>query len=77
MIKKVTKAKGVNKKVRHKKFIDVFCNKRHNMKKIQAKLHKIGTYNVCKISLSYFDDNRYFLNVGVNTLAYFHKDIKD
>ena len=44
------------------------------MKIIQSKLHKIGTY---KISLSCFDDKRYVLNDGVNTLAYFHKDIKD
>ena len=31
---------------------------RHKMKKIQSKLHKIGTYNVCKISLSSFDEKR-------------------
>ena len=47
------------------------------MKRIQSKLHRIGTYNVCKISLSFFDDKRYVLNDGVNTSAYFHKDIKD
>ena len=40
------------------------------MKIIQSKLHKIGTYDVCRISLSCFHD-------GVNTLAYFHKDIKE
>ena len=50
---------------------------RHNMKRIQSKLHKIGTYNACKISLSCFDDKRNVLDYGVNTLAYFHKDIKD
>ena len=47
------------------------------MKKIQSKLHSIGTYDVCKISLSCFDDKRYVLDDGVNTLAYFHKDIID
>ena len=31
---------------------------RHKMKKIQSKLHRIGTYNVCKISLSSFDEKR-------------------
>ena len=74
-----TKAKGVNKK-KHKGFVDVLFNKkviRHNIKRIQSKLHKIGTYNVCKISLSCFDDKRYVLRDGVNTLAYFHKDIKN
>ena len=47
------------------------------MKRIQSKLHRIGTYDVCKISLSCFDDKRYILDDGVNTLAYFHKDIKE
>ena len=30
----------------------------HRMKKIQSKSHRIGTYEVCKISLSCFDDKR-------------------
>ena len=46
---------------------------RHKMKRIQAKKHKIGTYEIGKISLSCFDDQRYVLDDGVNTLAYFHK----
>ena len=76
----VTKAKGVNKKIRHKEFFYVLFNKkviRHNMKRIQSKLHRIGSYDVCKISLSCFDDERYILADGINSLAYFHKDIKD
>ena len=44
------------------------------MKRIQSRLHRIGTYNDCKISLSCFDDKRFVLDDGVNTLAYFHKD---
>ena len=47
------------------------------MKRIQSKLHRIGTYNVCKISLSCFDNKRYVLDDGVTSLACFHKDIKD
>ena len=76
----VTKAKEVIEKIKHKQFVDVWFNKkviRHNMKRIQSKLHRIGTYDVYKISLSCFDDKRYVLNDGVNSLAYFHKDIKD
>ena len=76
----VTKAKGVNKKIRHKEFVAVLFNKkliRHDMKRIQSKLHRIGTYDVCKISLSCFDDKRYVLDDGVNTIAYFHIDIKN
>ena len=47
------------------------------MERIQSRLHKIGTYNVCKISVSCLDDKRYVLRNGVDTLAYFHKDVKD
>ena len=43
------------------------------MKRIQSKKHKIGTYEIDKISLSYFDDKRFVLDDGVHTLAYFHK----
>ena len=80
MMKKLRKAKGANKKIRHKEFDDVLFNEkviRHNMKRIQSKLHRIRTYDICKISLSCFDDKRYVLDDGVNTLAYFHKDIKE
>ena len=44
------------------------------MKRIQAKKHKIRTFEIDKISLSCFDDKRFVLDDGVNTLAYFHKD---
>ena len=47
------------------------------MKRTESKLHKIGTYDVCKVSLLCFDDKRYILNNGEKTLAYFHKDLKD
>ena len=76
----VTKAKAVNKKIKHKEFVDVLFNKKvitHNMKRIQSKLHRIGTYDVCKISLSCLDLKRYVLDDCVKSLAYFHKDIKD
>ena len=46
------------------------------MKRIQSKLYRIGTYDVCKILLSCFYDKRYLLDDGVNILTYFHKDIK-
>ena len=46
------------------------------MKRIQSKKHKIGTYEMNKISLSCFDDKRFILDDGIHTLAYFHKDCK-
>ena len=47
------------------------------MKRIQSKKHKIDTYDLNKISLSWFDDKRYILNDGTTTSAYFHKDLND
>ena len=76
----VSKAKGVNRKIRHKEFVDVLFNRkviRHNMNRIQSKLHGLGTYDIYKISLSCFDDERYVLDDGVNTLARFHKNIRN
>ena len=46
------------------------------MKRISGKRHRIRTYDVCKIYLFCFDDKRYRLTDGINSLAYFHKDIK-
>ena len=69
--------KGVNIATEFNEFKDVLFNKkviRHKMKRIQAEKHKIGTYQIDKISLSCFDDKRYVLDDGVNTLAYFDKD---
>ena len=37
------------------------------MKRIQIKLHRIGTYDVCKILLLCFDDKRYVLDDGINS----------
>ena len=76
----VSKAKVVNKKIRHKEFVDVLFNRkviRHNTNRIQSKLHRVGTYHVYNISLSCFDDKRYVLDDGIDTLDYFHKNIRD
>ena len=76
--KEINKAKGVNKKIRNKEYHDVLFDKkvvRHKMKRIQSVLHSVGTKDINKISLSCFDDKRYVLDDGINTLAYFQKDI--
>ena len=78
--REVNKAKGINKKLKHEEYVDFLFNKkvvRHNMRRIQIKLRGISTYNIFKVSLSCFDDKRYVLDDGINTLAYFHKDIKN
>ena len=53
--------KNVVKNTKDKEFVDVLFNKTlitHRIKRIQSKLHKNGPYDVCKISLSCFDDKR-------------------
>ena len=47
---------------------------RHKMKRIQSKKHKLGTYEINKISLSCFGDKRYVLDDGIYTLSYFYKN---
>ena len=76
--KEKIRAKGANKKLKHSDFVNVLFSKkivRHNIKRIQSKLHRLDTYDVFKISLSCFDDKRYILGNGIDTLAYFHKNI--
>ena len=48
----------------------------HIIKRIQSKLHEIGTYDVCKVFLSCSDDKIDILGDGINSLAYFHNDIR-
>ena len=56
-------AKIVNISIELEEYEETLLNKkiiRHKMKKIQSKNHKIGTYEVNKISLSCFDDKDLF-----------------
>ena len=72
-------ANGVNIATEFIEFKNTLFNKkimRHKMKRIQAKKHKIGTYEINKISLLCFDDKRFILDDGIHTLAYFHEDLK-
>ena len=72
--KELKTAKGVNTATEFNEFKDVsFAKKiiRHKMKRIQSKKHKLGTYEIDKISLSCFDDKRYVLDDRIHTLAFF------
>ena len=54
-------AKEVNIVIEFDNFKDVLFNKkiiRHKMKRIQSKKHRLGTYEIDKISLSCFDNKR-------------------
>ena len=78
-VKESNTAKVVNIATEFNEFKDALLNKkkiRHKMKKIQSKNHKMGTYEISKISLSCFDDKIFVLNDGIHTLAYFHKDLR-
>ena len=70
-------AKEVDFATEFNEFKNTIFNKRvlsHKMKRIKKKKHKMGTYEVNKISLSCFDDKRFVLDDGIHRLAYFHKD---
>ena len=70
-------AKGVHIATEFNEFKDVLFIKKiiiHKMKRIQAKKHKIGAYEIDEISFSCFDDKRFVLDDVVHTLAYFHKN---
>ena len=71
-------AKGVNIATAFDNFKDVLFNKkiiRHKMRRIQSKKHKLGPYEIDKISLSCFDDKKYVLDDQIHTLSYLHKNI--
>ena len=75
--KECNTAKGVSIATEFDKFKDVLFNDetiRHKMKRIQSKKHKLGTYEIDKISLSCFGDKRFVLDDRIRTLAYFRKD---
>ena len=75
--KKIT-IKGHNGFIEFQEFYDALFKKkilRHTMRRIGFKNHNLGTYETSKRSLSRFDDKRYILKNGINTLVYGHKDI--
>ena len=47
---------------------------RDKIKRVRSKKHKLGIYEIDKISLSCFDNKRYVLDDKICTLAYFHKN---
>ena len=72
-------AKGINIATEFNEFKDTWFDKkiiRRKIRRIQGKIHKMGTYEINKISLSVFDDKILILDDGIHTLAYFHKNMK-
>ena len=70
----------VNIATEFNEFKEILFNKkilRHKMRRIQDKKHKMVTYEINEISLSVFDDKRFVLNDGNQTLTHFHKDLQN
>ena len=70
--------KGHNSDIKYDEFKDTHCHKkviRYDMRGIKSKNHNITTYEKNEISLSAFDDKRYIVDDGINTLTYGHKNI--
>lgn len=71
-------AKGVQKNIikkniKHEDYKNVLFNNEqiyHKMKTIRSQNHQIGSFELNKISLSYFDDKRFILDDGIKSYAY-------
>ena len=77
--KKSNTAKGVSFATEFKNFNDTLLNNkilRYKLRRIQAKNHSWGTYEIEKQSLSVFDDKRSVSKDDIHTLAHFHEDLK-
>ena len=64
--------KNVVARRNHREYKDILLSNkcfRASMNRIKSKNHKIGTYDINKISLSCFDDNIHILNNGSDGLA--------
>ena len=77
-------AKGIKKNViknniRHYNYKETILNRQqshHKMKTIRSINHQLGSYEINKVSLSCFDDERYILKNGISSYAYGHHMIK-
>ena len=71
-------SKGHNGFIEFQEYCDTLFKKkivRHTMRGIKSQNHNLGPYETNKRSISCFDDKRYILKNGINTLAYGYKDI--
>ena len=77
------RAKGIKKSyikknIRHRQFLDVLRHQKPTESQFRAfrsRNHVLQTVELRKICLNAFDDKRYILDDGIQTLAYGHKDI--
>ena len=70
--------KGHNSSIKNEEYKDIHFNKkaiRHKMRGIKSKKHELFTYESNKRFSCDFDDKRYILGEGINTLPYGQEDI--
>ena len=78
-------AKGIKKNVikkdiTHENYKETLFNNKqmhHKMKTIRSQNHQLGSYEINKVSLSFFDDKRYILQDGITSYAYGHYKIQN
>ena len=73
-------ANGVNIATEFNKCRDTLSYKKvpkHQMKRIQSKKYKLGTYEIKAMSLLCFYDKRFVLNNSIYTLAYFQNNLRE
>ena len=70
--------KEISSYISNNEYNDTLFNRktlRHQMGGTRSKKHELVTCISNKKSISCFDDKRYILSDGINTLLYGHKDI--
>ena len=68
----------IKKNITHENYKNVLFNNKqmhHTMKTIRSNLHQLGSYELNKVSLPFFDDKRYIHSNGVTSHAYGHYKI--
>ena len=68
----------IKKYIKHEDYRNTLANKtqmHHKMNTLRSVKHVIGSYRLCKVSLSSFDDKRYLREKGIASYAYGHRRI--
>ena len=68
----------ITKNIKHEDYKEVLFNNKqmyHTMKTIRSNKHKLGSFELNKISLSCFDDKRFIHQNGTRSYAYGHYKI--
>jgi len=69
----------IKKNIHHVDYKNTLFNSEqmfHKMKTIRSDRHQVGSYELNKVSLSCFDDERYISKDGIQSYAYGHYKIK-